>query len=49
MKLAKALAEYSVFTCKAKVSKTDIKANAKENHTMPVFAKLVDNQTLTIK
>lgn len=49
MKLAKALAEYSVFTCKAKVSKTDIKANAKENHTMPVFAKLVDNQILTIK
>lgn len=49
MKLAKALAEYAVFTCKAKVSKTDIKANAKENHTMPVFAKLVDNQTLTIK
>lgn len=49
MKLAKALAEYSVFTCKAKVSKTDIKANAKENHTMPVFAKLIDNKTLTIK
>lgn len=49
MKLAKALAEYSVFTCKAKVSKTDIKANAKESHTMPVFAKLVNNQTLTIK
>lgn len=49
IKLAKALAEYAVFTCKAKVSKTDIKANAKENHTMPVFAKLVDNQTLTIK
>lgn len=49
MKLAKALAEYSVFTCKSKISKTDIKANAKENHTMPVFAKLVDNQTLTIK
>lgn len=49
MKLAKALAEYAVFTCKSKISKTDIKANAKENHTMPVFAKLVDNQTLTIK
>lgn len=49
MKLAKALAEYSIFTCKAKVSKTDIKANAKENHTMPVFAKLINNQTLTIK
>ncbi len=49
MKLAKALAEYSVFTCKAKVSKTDIKANAKENNTMPIFAKLVNNQTLTIK
>ena len=49
MKLAKALAEYSVFTCKSKISKTDIKANAKENHTMPVFAKLIDNQTLTIK
>lgn len=49
MKLAKALAEYAVFTCKAKVSKTDIKANAKENHTMPVFAKLINNQTLTIK
>ena len=49
MKLAKALAEYSIFTCKAKISKTDIKANAKENHTMPVFAKLVDNQILTIK
>lgn len=49
MKLAKALAEYSVFTCKSKTSKTDIKANAKENHTMPVFAKLVDNKTLTIK
>lgn len=49
MKLAKALAEYSVFTCKSKISKTDIKANAKENHTMPVFAKLVNNQTLTIK
>lgn len=49
MKLAKALAEYSVFTCKSKISKTDIKANVKENHTMPVFAKLIDNQTLTIK
>ena len=49
MKLAKALAEYAIFDCKAKVSKTDIKANAKENHTMPVFAKLVNNQTLTIK
>lgn len=49
MKLAKALAEYAVFTCKSKISKTDIKANAKENHTIPVFAKLVDNQTLTIK
>lgn len=49
IKLAKALVEYSVFTCKSKISKTDIKANAKENHTMPVFAKLVDNQTLTIK
>lgn len=49
MKLAKALAEYDMFTCKAKISKTEIKANAKENHTMPVFAKLVDNQTLTIK
>lgn len=49
MKLAKALAEYDVFTCKAKVNKTDIKANVKENHTMPVFAKLVNNQTLTIK
>lgn len=49
IKLAKALAEYAVFTCKAKVSKTDIKANAKENNTMPVFAKLIDNQTLTIK
>ena len=49
MKLAKALAEYAVFTCKAKVSKTDIKTNAKENNTIPVFAKLVNNQTLTIK
>lgn len=49
IKLAKALAEYSVFTCKSKISKTDIKANAKENHTIPVFAKLVDNQILTIK
>lgn len=49
MKLAKALAEYSVFTCKSKISKTDIKANAKENNIMPVFAKLVNNQTLTIK
>ena len=49
MKLAKTLAEYSTFNCKSKISKTDIKANAKENHTMPVFAKLVDNQTLTIK
>lgn len=49
MKLAKALAEYAVFTCKAKVSKTDIKANAKENHTMPVFTKLINNKTLIIK
>ena len=49
MKLAKALADYSVFTCKSKISKTDIKANAKENNIMPVFAKLVNNQTLTIK
>lgn len=47
--LAKALAEHSVYNCKAKVSKTDIKQSAKENHTMPIFAKLVDNQTLTIK
>lgn len=49
MKLAKALAEYTAFTCKVKVSKTDIKTNAKDNHTMPVFAKLVNNQTLIIK
>ena len=49
MKLAKALADYSVFTCKSKISKTDIKANAKENNIMPAFAKLVNNQTLTIK
>ena len=49
MKLAKTLSEWSTFNCKAKISKTDIKSNAKENHTMPVFAKLVDNQTLTIK
>ena len=49
MKLAKALAEYSVFTCKAKVSKTDIKTNAKENNVMPTFAKFVNNKILTIK
>lgn len=49
IKLAKALAEYSVFTCKAKVSKSDIKTKAKESNVMPVFAKLVNNKTLTIK
>lgn len=49
MKLAKALAEFSNFMCKSKVSKSEIKTNAKENHTMPVFAKLINNQTLTIK
>lgn len=49
MKLAKALAEYSVFTCKAKVNKTKIKATAKESNIMPVFAKLVNNKSLTIK
>lgn len=49
MQLAKALSNYATFTCKAKVSKSEIKTNAKESHTMPVFAKLVNNQTLTIK
>lgn len=49
IKLAKALAEYSAFTCKAKISKTDIKANAKGSNNIPVFAKIVTNKSITIK
>lgn len=49
IKLAKALVEYGYFDCKSKVNKSDIKANAKINNTLPAFAKLVDNETITIK
>lgn len=48
--LAKALTEYGIFNVKAKADKTAIKKEAKsEEHYMPVFANLVQNQSLTIK
>lgn len=50
MKLAKAIAEFASFTCKAKADKTAIKNSAKsDRHFMPAYAKLVDNKSVIIK
>ncbi len=50
IKLAKALAEYNVFTCKFKADKTAIKNEAKSDiHFMPIYAKLTTNKSITIK
>ena len=47
--LAKALIEYGIFDVTAKADKVAIKKEAKENHTMPIYASLVQNQSVTIK
>ena len=47
--LAKALVRYGRFDIKASVDKNDIKREAKENHTMPTYAKLINNQSIIIK
>lgn len=47
--LIKALIDYNTFDIKPKTNKSDIKREAKERQTMPVFAKLVNNKTITVK
>ena len=47
--LAKALIEYGIFDVTAKADKVAIKKEVKENHTMPIYASLVQNQSVTIK
>lgn len=47
--LAKALIEYGIFDVTAKADKISIKKEAKENHTMPIYANLVQNKSVTIK
>lgn len=47
--LAKALIEYGIFDVTAKADKIAIKKEAKENHTMPIYANLVQNKSVTIK
>ena len=47
--LAKALIEYGIFDVTAKADKVAIKKEAKENHTMPIYANLVQNKSVTIK
>lgn len=47
--LAKALVKFGSFNVKASANKTEIKREAKENHTMPCFATIVDNKSVTIK
>lgn len=47
--LAKALIKFGQFNVKATADKTEIKREAKENNTMPSFATLVNNQSVTIK
>lgn len=47
--LAKALVKFGGFNIKAKADKAAIKKEAKEEHTMPVFAKLVNKQSVIIK
>jgi hypothetical protein len=48
--LIRALLAYNVFKLKAKPDKRGIKDDAKgENHFMPVYAKLVENKSVTIK
>lgn len=47
--LAKALIHFGQFKIKGSVDKMEVKRRAKENNTMPVFAKLVDNKSITIK
>lgn len=48
-RLAKALIDYGIFDIKGKVNKTDIKAQAKKDNFMPIYATLVDNKSVTIK
>lgn len=47
--LLKALINYNCFEMKPKINKIDIKREAKESNVLPVFAKLVDNKSVTIK
>ena len=47
--LAKALIEYGIFDVTAKADKIAIKKEAKENHTMPIYANLVQNKSVIIK
>lgn len=47
--LAKALIEYGIFDVTAKADKIAIKKEAKENNTMPIYANLVQNKSVTIK
>ena len=47
--LARALINFNKFEVKAKVNKTDIKREAKEEHSIPCFAKLVESKSVTIK
>lgn len=47
--LAKALVKFGGFSVKAKADKAAIKKEAKEEHIMPVFAKLVNKQSVIIK
>ena len=47
--LAKALVKFGSFNVKASANKTEIKREAKENNTMPCFATIVDNKSVTIK
>lgn len=47
--LAKALIEYGIFNITAKADKVAIKKDAKEKHTMPVYANLVQNKSVIIK
>lgn len=50
MKLAKAISEFALFTCKAKADKVAIKNSAKsDKHFMPAYAKLVNNKSVIIK
>lgn len=47
--LAKALVKFGSFNVKASANKTEIKREAKENHTMPCYATLVNNKSVIIK
>lgn len=47
--LAKALINFNNFNIKATANKADIKREAKLTHELPIYAKLVENQSVTIK